>query len=330
MPEGWFPEPLNHTLVTVFFILGFPNTRKIELSLFFLFLAMYLLTMTGNIIIIITVRMDSHLQTPMYFFLGNLSFLDMGYTSSTIPKLLSILLTEVHTISLVGCLLQSYFFFCLGTAECFLLAVMAYDRYVAICYPLRYSTIMNKRVCVVFVLSCWAGGLLAPMVAAIVVVNLPFCGPNIINHFFCDIPPLLNLACVDTSLTQKLVFLLSAMVILSTFLATVVSYIYISITILRIPSSQGRRKAFSTCASHLTVVSLYYGTVIFMYVSPTTRSSFDLNKMIAVVYSVVTPMLNPMIYTLRNQDMKRGLNKVILRMNVRRKGFELSKEFHLS
>ncbi|XP_066485542.1 olfactory receptor 6M1-like [Tiliqua scincoides] len=316
-------------MVTAFFILGFPNTRKIELSLFFLFLAMYLLTMTGNIVIIVTIKMHSHLQTPMYFFLGNLSFLDMGYTSSTVPKLLSILLMEVHTISFVGCLLQSYFFFFLGTAECFLLAVMAYDRYVAICYPLRYSTIMNKRVCVSFVLGCWAGGFLAPMVAAIIVVNLPFCGPNIINHFFCDIPPLLKLACVDTSLTQKVVFLLSAMVILGTFLATVVSYIYISVTILRIPSSQGRRKAFSTCASHLTVVSLYYGTVIFMYVSPTTRSSFDLNKMIAVVYSVVTPMLNPMIYTLRNQDMKRGLNKVIHKMKMRRKEFELSKEFHL-
>ncbi|XP_062994339.1 olfactory receptor 6M1-like [Elgaria multicarinata webbii] len=299
------------------------------MSLFFLFLSMYLLTMTGNIIIIIAVKTDSHLQTPMYFFLGNLSILDIGYTSSTVPKLLSILLMEVHTISFVGCFLQSYFFFFLGTAECFLLASMAYDRYVAICYPLRYPTIMNKRVCVLIVIGCWTGGCLAPLVAAIIVVNLPFCGPNVINHFFCDIPPLLKLACIDTTLAQKVVFLLSAMVILSTFLSTVVSYIYITITILKIPSSHGRHKAFSTCASHLTVVSLYYGTVIFMYVSPTTRSSFDLNKIIAVVYSVVTPMLNPMIYTLRNQDMKTAVKKIILKMLISRKEFEISKEFHL-
>ncbi|XP_060111170.1 olfactory receptor 6M1-like [Heteronotia binoei] len=329
MLEKWPEEHRNETIVTKFIILGFPNTRKVEMSLFFIFLIMYLFTVMGNIIIIITVKTDSHLQTPMYYFLGNLSLLDMGYTSSTVPKLLSILLTNVHTISIAGCFLQSYCFFFLGSAECFLLAIMAYDRYVAICYPLRYPTIMNKRVCVLLVIGCWAGGSLSPLVAAIVVINLPFCGPNVINHFFCDIPPLLSLACIDTSLTQKIVFLLSAVVILSTFLSTVVSYIYITITILKIPSSHGRHKAFSTCASHLTVVSLYYGTVIFMYVSPTTRSSFNMNKIIAVVYSVVTPMLNPMIYTFRNQDMKTALKKVILKMNVSRKELRLSKEFNL-
>ncbi|XP_044295624.1 olfactory receptor 6M1-like [Varanus komodoensis] len=272
---------------------------------------MYFLTVTGNIIIIITFKTDSHLQTPMYFFLGNLSILDIGYTSSTVPKLLSILLMEVHTISFVDCFLQSYFFFFLGTVECFLLAAMAYDRYVAICYPLRYPTIMNKRVCVLIVTACWTGGCLAPMLAAIMAANLPYCGPNGINHFFCDIPPLLKLACIDTSLAEKIVFLLSAVIILSTFLSTVVSYIYITVTILRIPSLHRRHKAFSTCASHLTVVSIYYGTVIFMYVTPTARSSFDLNKIIAVMYSVVTPMLNPMIYTLRNQDVKRAVKRIV-------------------
>ncbi|XP_007443459.1 olfactory receptor 6M1-like [Python bivittatus] len=310
--------------VTKFIILGFPNTRKVEIALFFVFLTMYLLTLTGNIIIIITVNTDSHLQTPMYFFLGNLSLLDVGYTSSTVPKLLSILLMNVHIISLVGCLLQSYCFFFFGSAECFLLAVMAYDRYVAICYPLRYPIIMNRRICIIFVIVCWISGCVAPLVAAIMVINLPFCGPNIINHFFCDIPPLLKLACIDTSLIQQINFLLSSMVILSTFLCTIISYIYIAVTILKIPSSHGRRKAFSTCASHLTIVSLYYGTVIFMYVSPTTRSSSDLNKIIAVIYSVVTPMLNPMIYTLRNQDMKRALKRIILRMLMSKKEPELS------
>ncbi|KAM3823635.1 olfactory receptor 6M1-like [Vipera latastei] len=284
---------------------------------------MNLLTVTGNITIIITVNTDNHLQTPMYFFLGNLSLLDIGYTSSTVPKLLSILLMNVHLISLVGCLLQSYFFFFFGSAECFLLAVMAYDRYMAICYPLRYPIIMNRRICVIFVIVCWISGCIAPLKAAILVIHLPFCGTNIINHFFCDIPPLLKLACIDTSLIQQITFLLSAMVILSTFLCTIISYIYIGITILKIPSSHGRHKAFSTCASHLTVVSLYYETVIFMYVSPTTHSSFDLNKVIAVIYSVVTPMLNPMIYTLRNQDMKTALKRMF-RMLINRKEFELS------
>ncbi|KAM6448837.1 olfactory receptor 6M1-like [Liasis olivaceus] len=290
---------------------------------------MYLLTLTGNIIIIITVNTDSHLQTPMYFFLGNLSLLDIGYTSSTVPKLLSILLMNMHTISLVGCISQSYFFFFLGSAECFLLAVMAYDRYVAICYPLRYPIIMNRRICIIFVIVCWICGCLSPLVGGLMLINVPFCGPNVINHFFCDIPPLLKLACIDTSLIQEVSFLLFTMVILSTFLCTIISYIYIAVTILKIPSSHGRHKAFSTCASHLTIVSLYYGTVIFMYVSPTTRSSSDLNKIIAVIYSVVTPMLNPMIYTLRNQDMKTALKRIILRMQISKKEFEVSKEFQL-
>ncbi|XP_070584440.1 olfactory receptor 6M1-like [Erythrolamprus reginae] len=198
---------------------------------------------------------------------------------------------------------------------------MAYDRYIAICYPLRYSIIMNKRICVIFVIVCWIGGCIAPLIAAIMVINLPFCGPNKINHFFCDIPPLLKLACIDTSLIQQITFLLSSMVILSTFLCTIISYTYIGITILKIPSSHGRHKAFSTCASHRTVVSLYYGTVIFMYVSPTTRSSFDLNKVIAVIYSVVTPMLNPMIYTLRNQDMKTALKRLMFSLLINKKEF---------
>ncbi|XP_077169612.1 olfactory receptor 6M1-like [Paroedura picta] len=329
MLEEWSEEHWDHTTIAMFIILGFPNTRKVEMSLFFVFLIMYLFTLLGNLIIIITVKTDSHLQTPMYFFLGNLSLLDMGYTSSTVPKLLSLLLTDMHTISFPGCILQSYCFFFLGTAECFLLAIMVYDRYVVICYPLRYSTIMKKRVCVLLVIGCWVGGCLSPLVPAIMLINLPFCGLNEINHFFCDIPPLLSLACIDTSLIQKTVFLLCAMVILSTFLSTVISYIYITITILKIPSSQGRHKAFSTCGSHLTVVFLYYWTVIFMYVSPTTRSSFNINKIIAVVYSVVTPMLNPIIYSLRNQEMKQALKKIFLKINFNRKELELTKEFHL-
>uniref|UniRef100_A0A670JKE2 Olfactory receptor n=1 Tax=Podarcis muralis TaxID=64176 RepID=A0A670JKE2_PODMU len=270
--------------------------------LFSVFLITYSGILIGNGLIIYVTISDPALHTPMYFFLRNLSFLEICYTSVTVPNMAANVVAEKSNISFIGCAAQIYFLLILGGTECFLLTAMAYDRYVAICNPLYYMLIMNKQFC------C-----LAPMVAAIVVVNLPFCGPNVINHFFCDIPPLLKLACVDTSLTQKIVFFLSAMVILSTFLSTVVSYIYISITILRIPSSHGRRKAFSTCASHLTVVSLYYGTVIFMYVSPTTRSSFDLNKIIAVVYSVVTPMLNPMIYTLRNKDMKAALKKIILK-----------------
>ncbi|XP_030402304.1 olfactory receptor 1-like [Gopherus evgoodei] len=214
--------------------------HSLQVSLFILFLAMYLLSFTGNITIIITLRMDSRLHTPMYLFLGNLSFLDMGYTSTTVLMLLSILLTEMKTIPLAGCLLQSYVFFFLGTAECFLFAAMAYDRYVAICYPLRYSTIMSKRVCMLLIIGSWIVGCLTPLVAAFLVISLPFCGAKVVNHF----------------------------------------------------------------TSHLTVVSLYYGTVIFMYMSPTAQSSFNMNKIVAVVYSVINPILNQMIYSLRNQDMK--------------------------
>ncbi|XP_006268379.1 olfactory receptor 6M1-like [Alligator mississippiensis] len=325
MVEGSSADLRNDSSVTEFIIVGFPSTRDVEVSLFILFLSLYLLSVTGNIIIIMTLKMDTQLHTPMYFFLGNLSFLDVGYTTVTVPKLLSILLTGVRTIPFAGCLLQSYFFFFLGTAECFLLAVMAYDRYIAICYPLRYSVIMSQKVCVLLIIGSWVGGCMAPLVAAFLVISLPFCGPNIVNHFFCDIPPLLKLACVDTSITQKVIFLLSALVILGTFLSTVVSYLYIVITILRISSSEGRHKAFSTCASHLTVVSLYYGTVIFMYVSPTTRSSFNMNKIVAVVYSVVTPTLNPMIYSLRNQDMKKALKKILLKRRTHGKEFEWPK-----
>ncbi|XP_025048000.1 olfactory receptor 6M1-like [Alligator sinensis] len=325
MVEDSSADLRNDSSVTEFIIVGFPSTRDVEVSLFILFISMYLLSVTGNIIIIMTLKMDTQLHTPMYFFLGNLSFLDVGYTTVTVPKLLSILLTGVRTIPFAGCLLQSYFFFFLGTAECFLLAVMAYDRYIAICYPLRYSVIMSQKVCVLLIIGSWIGGCIAPLVAAFLVISLPFCGPNIVNHFFCDIPPLLKLACVDTSITQKVIFLLSALVILGTFLSTVVSYLYIVITILRIPSAEGRHKAISTCASHLTVVSLYYGTVIFMYVSPTTRSSFNMNKIVAVVYSVVTPTLNPMIYSLRNQDMKKALKKILLKRRTHGKEFEWPK-----
>ncbi|XP_006031655.1 olfactory receptor 6M1-like [Alligator sinensis] len=322
MVENSSIETWNHSYVTEFIILGFPASRQTQLLLFVLFLTIYLLTITGNILIITTLRMESHLYTPMYFFLGNLSFLDMGYTSVTVPKLLSILLTEMRTISFAGCVLQSYFFFFLGTTECFLLAVMAYDRYVAICYPLRYSTIMSKRTSIQLVKGSWIGGCLSPLMPAILLAGLPFCGPNIVNHFFCDIPPLLKLACMDTYVMQKLIFMLSAMVILGTFISTVVSYIYIVITIIKIPSAEGRHKAFSTCASHLTVVSLYYGTVIFMYVSPKARSSLNMNKIVSVVYSVVTPMLNPMIYTLRNQDMKKALRKIFLKVQFHRKEYD--------
>uniref|UniRef100_A0A8C6XA50 Olfactory receptor n=1 Tax=Naja naja TaxID=35670 RepID=A0A8C6XA50_NAJNA len=312
---------------TRFIILGFSGNLEMHVLLFILFLTMYVMSLLGNALISIVIRLDPSLHMPMCYFIASLSLVDICYTSVTAPKMLVNFFSEDKSISFVGCAAQLYFLLSLGTTECFLLAAMAYDRFLAICNPLRYPLIMNKQLCACLVAGSWASGILLSL-AALMLINLPFCGPKVINHFFCDIPPLLKLACIDTSLIQQIIFLLSAMVILSTFLCTIISYIYIGITILKIPSSHGRQKAFSTCASHLTVVSLYYGTVIFMYVSPTTRSSFDLNKVIAVIYSVVTPMLNPMIYTLRNQDMKIAMTRIIFRMGIRKKELDLSKEFH--
>ncbi|XP_053120460.1 olfactory receptor 11L1-like [Hemicordylus capensis] len=302
----------NYTGVTRFIIVGFQGTRKFQVLYFITFLLIYLLTLSGNIILLFTLKTESSLHTPMYFFLSNLAVLEMGYTSVTLPKLLAISLGRARGISLTACLVQSYFFFFLGSTECFLLAVMAYDRYLAICNPLRYPTLMCNRMCIYLALGSWVTGFLNPCPSTILVSRLHFCG-NVINHFFCDVPPLLSLSCSNTRISRTIIFISSAVIVLSTFLLTMLSYACILATLLRMTSAKGRQKAFSTCTAHLTVVSLYYGTVIFMYVNPAGQQSMEVNKVVSFIYSVVTPMLNPVIYSLRNEDVKKATKRMLLR-----------------
>ncbi|XP_061447930.1 olfactory receptor 5AR1-like [Rhineura floridana] len=305
-------EKLNYTEVTTFIIAGFTGTKKLQVIYFIIFLLIYLLTLSGNIILLITLKTESSLHTPMYFFLSNLAVLEIGYTSVTLPKLLAISLGRAKAISLTACLAQSYFFFFLGSTECFLLAVMAYDRYVAICNPLRYPILMCNKICVYLALGSWVTGFLNPCPSTILVSRLHFCG-NIINHFFCDVPPLLSLSCTNTYISRTIIFINSAVIVLGTFLLTMLSYACILATLLRMSSTKGRQKAFSTCTAHLTVVTLYYGTVIFIYVNPAGQHSMETNKVVSFIYSVVTPMLNPVIYSLRNEDVKKALEKMIFR-----------------
>ncbi|KAM9660111.1 LOW QUALITY PROTEIN: olfactory receptor 6M1-like [Trichechus inunguis] len=303
----------NLTTVTEFTLITFPVLQKLQISLFVVVLFTYMLTLTGNIVIISLIWADNHLQTPMHFFLSNLSVLDILYTTSVTPKLLACLLEERKTISFAGYIIQTYFFFFLGTVEFILLAVMSFDRYVAICNPLCYTIIMNSRVCLLLVLGCWVGAFLSVLVPTIVVTRLPYCNKEI-NHFFCDIAPLLQVACIDTHLTEKINFLLSALVILSSLAFTTGSYIYIISTILRIPSTQDRQKAFSTCASHITVVSIAYGSNTFVYVRPNQNYSLDFDKIAAVLITLVTSLLNPFTYSLRNEKVKKVLRETMNRI----------------
>nr|XP_004413605.2 PREDICTED: olfactory receptor 6M1-like [Odobenus rosmarus divergens] len=303
----------NQTTVTEFTLTAFPIIQKLQISLFVVLLFTYMLTLTGNTVIISLIWADNRLQTPMYLFLSNLSFLDILYTTSVTPKLLACLLEDKKTISFAGCITQTYFFFFLGTVEFILLAVMSFDRYVAICNPLRYTIIMNSRVCLLLVLGCWVGAFFSVLCPTIVVSRLPYCYREI-SHFFCDIAPLLQAACIDTHLIEMISFLLSSLVLLTSLVFTIVSYTYVISTILRIPSAQGRQKAFSTCASHITVVSIAYGSNIFMYVRPSQSHSLEFDKVTAVITTMVTPLLNPFIYSLRNEKVKEVLREAIYKI----------------
>ena len=306
----------NQTRVTEFIFLGFSGVLYLRLALFVMFLTVYLLSLMGNTLIIFIVLMDSTLQTPMYIFLGNLSFLEIWYTTVTVPKLLATCLSQVVTISVSGCITQYYFFFSMGATECILLAVMAYDRYVAICSPLRYSFLMNFQVCLQFSAGSWIGGFIAPLLPTILISYLNFCGPQKINHFFCDSEPIFQLSCSDTFLVEALGYTCTSVVILSSFLLTMSSYGHIVVTIIKLSSREARKKTFSTCASHLTVVTIYYGTIIFAYVRPPAKHNFTMGKVVSVFYCVVTPLLNPLVYILRNKDVKKAFRKVLERKRL--------------
>uniref|UniRef100_A0A8C3SZ97 Olfactory receptor n=1 Tax=Chelydra serpentina TaxID=8475 RepID=A0A8C3SZ97_CHESE len=303
------PEQGNQTSITEFILLGFRTLPELKILLFLLFLMIYIATMAGNILIVTLVVADQHLHTPMYFFLGNLSCLETFYTSTILPRMLASLLTEDRTISFNGCFTQFFFFGSLVGTECILLSVMSYDRYLAICNPMHYAARMSGRAWLQFAGGSWLGGFLGNSITMLSISQLTFCGSNDIDHFFCDFIPLINHSCNDPQLTEILAFTLILIFSLVPFLLTLLSYIFIIATILRIPSSTGRQKAFSTCSSHLIVVTIFYGTLLTVYMFPTTKTLRDFKKVLSVVYTVLTPLVNPLIYSLRNKEVKEALRK---------------------
>ncbi|XP_003412232.2 olfactory receptor 5P6-like [Loxodonta africana] len=299
----------NHTAVTEFILLGLTEDPTLRVTLFVVILCIYLVTISGNLSTIILIRISSQLHHPMYFFLSHLAFSDIGYSSSVTPNMLINFLVERHTISYLGCAIQlgSVVFF--GSAECCLLAAMAYDRFVAICNPLLYSTEMSTQVCVKLFSMAYVCAFLNTCCCTICFDSLCFCGPNQVNHFFCDFAPLVELSCSDVSIPAVVPSFSSGSIIVVTVFIIAISYVYILITILKMRSTQGHHKAFSTCTSHLTAVTLYYGTITFIYVMPKSSYSTDQNKVVSVFYTVAIPMLNPLIYSLRNNEIKGALKR---------------------
>ncbi|XP_067391419.1 olfactory receptor 5AR1-like [Emydura macquarii macquarii] len=303
----------NSTSMTEFILLGLSSNPEEQLILFGVFIAIYLVALMGNMLLILLISLDSRLHTPMYFFLGNLSVVDIGYTSSTVPKMLTNYLARDKSISWTSCFSQTFFFISFGGIECLMLGVMAYDRYVAICHPLHYGTLMSQQPCARLAAAAWVIGLANSAVHTSLLSILSFCRGNVLRHFFCDIPPLLRLSCSDTWINQAVTFTLGGSLVSSSLLGTLVSYIYIVMAILRIRTRAGRLKAFSTCASHLTVVSLYFSTILFNYLRPNSTYSQDQDRVLPVLYGIIIPMLNPIIYSLRNKEVKGALRKALAR-----------------
>uniref|UniRef100_A0A5F8G7R9 Olfactory receptor n=1 Tax=Monodelphis domestica TaxID=13616 RepID=A0A5F8G7R9_MONDO len=304
----------NLTLMEEFILLGFSEYPNIQGFLFVVFLFIYISILLGNgfIILITNVEsMDPNLQTPMYFFLSHFSFLEICYTSVTLPRMLSNLLTQKRNISFLSCAIQLCFFLILGGTECFLLAVMAYDRYVAICMPLNYPVIMNSKTCIQLVVGSWISAIPVQIAETYQIFSLHFCGSNKLNHFFCDAPPLLKLACGDISINELYSYA-GAILFAIPFLLILVSYIKIITTIQKLPSAMGRQKAFSTCSSHLMVVGLFFGSGMISYFLPKSKKSSGIDKILSLIYSTVTPVFNPLIYSLRNKDVILALKKYIL------------------
>ncbi|XP_011908588.1 PREDICTED: olfactory receptor 10G8 [Cercocebus atys] len=299
----------NASLVTAFILTGLPHAPVLDAPLFGIFLVVYVLTVLGNLLILLVIRVDSHLHTPMYSFLSNLSFIDMWFSTVTVPKMLMTLVSPSGgAISFHSCVAQLYFFHFLGSTECFLYTVMSYDRYLAISYPLRYTRMMSGRSCALLATSTWLSGSLHSAVQTILTFHLPYCGPNRIQHYLCDAPPILKLACADTSAIEIVIFVTVGIVASGCFLLIVVSYVSIVCSILRIHTSEGRCRAFQTCASHCIVVLCFFGPGLFIYLRPGSRKAVD--GVVAVFYTVLTPLLNPVVYTLRNKEVKKALLKL--------------------
>ncbi|XP_021540549.1 olfactory receptor 5A2 [Neomonachus schauinslandi] len=310
----------NNTIVTKFILLGFSDHPQMKLFLFLLFLGIYLLTLAWSLSLTALIRIDSHLHTPMYFFLSNLSFLDICYVSSTTPKMLSDIITGQKIISFVGCATQYFVFYGMGLTECFLLAAMAYDRYAAICNPLLYPALISHTLCLKTVAGAYVGGFFSALIETYSVYQHDFCGPNVINHFFCDLPPVLVLSCSDTFTSQVVTFVVGVVVGIVSVLVILISYGYIVAAVLKISSAKGRTKAFSTCASHLTAVTLFYGSGLFMYMRPSSSYSLNQDKVVSIFYALVIPMVNPIIYSLRNKEIKNAMKKVVQKEHVLSRG----------
>ncbi|XP_028640302.1 olfactory receptor 6C76-like [Grammomys surdaster] len=301
----------NRTSVTEFILLGLTNDPKLNILIFIFLFLTYILSITGNLTIITLTLIDSHLKTPMYFFLRNFSFLEISFTTVSIPRFLVSIVTGDMTISFNSCMAQEFFFILLGATEFFLLTAMSYDRYVAICKPLHYTTIMSSRVCMQLIVSSWLAGFLIIFPPVMMGLQLDFCDSNIVDHFTCDSSPLLLISCTDTAFLELFAFFLAVFTLIVTLSLVILSYSFILRTILRIPSAEQRKKAFSTCSSHMIVVSISYGSCIFMYVKTSAKEGVSLTKGIAVLNTSVAPMLNPFIYTLRNKQVKESFKTLI-------------------
>ncbi|OCU01569.1 olfactory receptor 1030 [Xenopus laevis] len=301
----------NYTKEAGFILNAFSDNGRFHVLFFLVFLIIYLVTVVGNILILLLSKVDCNLHTPMYFFLSNLSFMDMCYTNTTIPKMLLIILLKHSAISLPACATQLYCFLSLAASESSLLALMAYDRYVAICNPLRYTSIMNKEVCLQMAAGTWIIGCIYGAIHTSNTFRLHFCGSKILNHYFCDIPPLLNISCNDTFFVEMTVFVVGGFLMLGCFVLILGSYVHILISVLKIPKTSGRGKTFSICASHLVVVLLYYGSGSTMYLRPKSKLVADKQWLLSIFYANITPLLNPIIYSLRNKDIKRAFLKWI-------------------
>ncbi|XP_055271948.1 olfactory receptor 151 [Moschus berezovskii] len=300
----------NHSTVKEFILGGLTNRPELQLPLFFLFLGIYLVTMVGNLGMITLIGLDAQLHTPMYYFLSNLSFVDLCYSTVITPKMLVNFVSEKNTISYAGCMAQLYFFLVFVVAECYMLTVMAYDRYAAICRPLLYNVIMSHRVCSLLVAGVYAMGLIGSTIETGLMLKLPYC-ERLISHYFCDILPLMKLSCFSTYDVEMTVFFLAGFNIIVTSLTVLISYAFILSSIVRISTTEGRSKAFSTCSSHFAAVGMFYGTTAFMYLKPSTASSLAQENVASVFYTTVIPMLNPLIYSLRNKEVKAAMQKTL-------------------
>lgn len=315
-PQGYDVQRItvnNVTDITMFILTGFTNDDDMQVFLFLLFLAIYLFTLIGNLGLVLLVIGDSRLHNPMYYFLSVLSFLDACYSTVVTPKMLVNFLSKDKSISYPGCVTEMFLFVTFGTTECFLLAAMAYDRYVAIYNPLVYAVNMSPRVYLPLIIASYAGGIMHATIHTVATFSLSFCASNEIRHVFCDIPPLLAISCSNTHINQLLLFYCVGSIEIITILIVLVSYSFILFVILKMRSAEGRRKIFSTCGSHLTGVSIYHGTILFMYVRPSSNYALEHDMIVSTFYTIVIPMLNPIIYSLRNKDVKEAMKKVFER-----------------